>query len=338
MRRGGRSCPRPTGSGASAASWAAPLAGRVSRSWAAAVSRWWYRCFPLRLWRSVGHGSSGAPVEKMPRMPERGPGLWRQGWTIYLIGVMALMSFVPESAVLDWSALYLSSDHGAGVAGVGNGLRAFLGLHGGCAVLRRRGAQPCRRGAASARFGRHRRCGNDAGRARAIQRARLGRFRTGRIGLANLVPILFSAAGRQGGTNPGAAIAAVSFIGYGGMLTAPSVIGVTAEQVGFPAIFLGLSALLLAVAALAPVAASAAKRPWVPSASRRRAADGCQGSLCPCRWRGDSRTGTDWSRLRPALTLLNHPSSSSSARLYRDNPTLTAECEEQRMILMVWWR
>ncbi len=57
------------------------------------------------------------------------------------------------------------------------------------------------------------------------------------IGLANLVPILFSAAGRQGGANPGAAIAAVSLIGYGGMLVAPTLIGVSAEQVGFPAIF-----------------------------------------------------------------------------------------------------
>ncbi len=29
--------------------------------------------------------------------------------------MMALLSFVPESAILDWSALYLSTDHGASV-------------------------------------------------------------------------------------------------------------------------------------------------------------------------------------------------------------------------------
>ena len=82
--------------------------------------------------------------------------------------------------------------------------------------------------------------------------ATLGFALTG-IGLANIVPILFSAAGRHGGANPGAAIAAVSFIGYGGMLMAPSLIGVTVEHIGFPAIFLTLAALLLAIATLAPV-------------------------------------------------------------------------------------
>jgi MFS family permease len=91
------------------------------------------------------------------------------------------------------------------------------------------------------------------------------------IGLANLVPILFSAAGRHGGTNPGAAIAAVSFIGYGGMLVAPTVIGVSVEQVGFPAIFIGLSALLLAVAALAPVVAPTGESARVVTTSRRKA-------------------------------------------------------------------
>jgi MFS family permease len=82
--------------------------------------------------------------------------------------------------------------------------------------------------------------------------ATLGFAITG-IGLANIVPILFSAAGRHGGANPGAAIAAVSFIGYGGMLMAPSLIGVTVEHVGFPAIFLTLAGLLLSIATLAPV-------------------------------------------------------------------------------------
>jgi MFS family permease len=85
----------------------------------------------------------------------------------------------------------------------------------------------------------------------------LAGFALAGIGLANLVPILFSVAGRHGGANPGAAIAAVSFIGYGGMLLAPTVIGVTAEQVGFPAVFVALSGLLLIVAALAPAVATA---------------------------------------------------------------------------------
>ena len=70
------------------------------------------------------------------------------------------------------------------------------------------------------------------------------------LGLANMVPLLFAAAGRQGGANPGAAIAAVSLIGYGGMLVAPTVLGLVAEHLGFPACFLGLAGLLLVVALL----------------------------------------------------------------------------------------
>ncbi len=198
---------------------------------------------------------AGAPVAEDAADAGKGPGLWRQGWTIYLIGVMALLAFVPESAVLDWSALYLSSDHGAGVAASGMAFALFSACMAavrfcGDAVRNRLGAVQLLRAS-----------GVIAGAGMALAAlapssalASAG-FALAGIGLANIVPILFSAAGRQGGTNPGAAIAAVSFIGYGGMLTAPSVIGVTAEQVGFPAIFLGLAALLLAIAALAPVVA-----------------------------------------------------------------------------------
>jgi MFS family permease len=186
-----------------------------------------------------------------------GAGLWKQGWTIYVIGVMALFAFVPESAVLDWSALYLSSDHGAGVAVSGMAFALFSACMAamrfcGDAVRNRFGAVPLLRVSA---------CIAAAGMTLAAlvpsTAIALAGFALTGVGLANLVPILFSAAGRQGGANPGAAIAAVSFIGYGGMLIAPTAIGATAEQVGFPAIFITLSGLLLSVAALAPAIATA---------------------------------------------------------------------------------
>lgn len=188
------------------------------------------------------------------------PGLWRQGWTIYLIGLMTLLAFVPESAVLDWSALYLSTDHGAGVAVSGMAFALFSACMAtmrfcGDAVRNRVGSVPLLRtsGVISA-------AGLTlAALAPSPLLVTAGFALTG-IGLANIVPILFSAAGQHGGTNPGAAIAAVSFIGYGGMLIAPSVIGVTAEQIGFPAIFISLAGLLLAIAVLAPVVAASGER------------------------------------------------------------------------------
>lgn len=187
---------------------------------------------------------------------EKGPGMWRQGWTIYLIGVMALLSFVPESAILDWSALYLSSVHGASVAESGLAFGLFSACMAGMrfcgdAVRNRVGAVPLLRvSGVVAASGM-----TVVALAPSTLWATAGFALTG-IGLANLVPILFSAAGRQGGPNPGAAIAAVSFIGYGGMLMAPSLIGFSVAHVGFPMIFAGLSLLLLSVAALAPVVAT----------------------------------------------------------------------------------
>jgi MFS family permease len=210
---------------------------------------------------------NGAPVTADVTVAGTGPRLWRQGWTIYLIGLMALFSFVPESAVLDWSALYLSSDHGAGVAVSGMAFAVFSACMAamrfcGDAVRNKVGAVPLLRASG---------CIAAAGMTLAALAPStafaLAGFALTGIGLANLVPILFSAAGRQGGANPGAAIAAVSFIGYAGMLVAPSVIGVTAEQVGFPAIFITLSLLLLSVAALAPAVAA------VPEDSVRTSAE-----------------------------------------------------------------
>ncbi len=196
---------------------------------------------------------SSAPVDEEVTAFGPSPGLWGQGWTIYLIGLMALLAFVPESAVLDWSALYLSTDHSAGVGVSGMAFALFSACMAamrfcGDAVRNRVGAVPLLRasGLISA-------AGLTLAALAPSTPLVLAGFALTGIGLANIVPILFSAAGRHGGANPGAAIAAVSFIGYGGMLTAPSVIGLTAEQIGFRAILVGLSVLLLAVTALAPV-------------------------------------------------------------------------------------
>lgn len=204
---------------------------------------------------------AGMPVAAHDTSAEAGPGLWRQSWTIYLVGVMALLSFVPESAVLDWSALYLLSDHGAGVAVSGLAFALFSACMAavrffGDAVRNRIGAVPLLRASAIIAA-----TGMTVAALAPSTAIVLAGFAMSGIGLANMVPILFSVAGRHGGAHPGAAIAAVSFIGYGGMLLAPTVIGVTAEQVGFPTVFTALAGLLLSVATLAPAVATAPGRP-----------------------------------------------------------------------------
>ena len=60
------------------------------------------------------------------------------------------------------------------------------------------------------------------------------------LGFANTVPIAFSAAGNLPGLPQGLAISVVTFMGYSGILFAPSVIGFIAEHTGFAAIYVAL--------------------------------------------------------------------------------------------------
>ena len=64
------------------------------------------------------------------------------------------------------------------------------------------------------------------------------------LGIANMVPIAFSAAGNLPGLAAGVGISAVSFMGYSGLLFAPSLIGFIAEHTGLGPIFVGLPLLI----------------------------------------------------------------------------------------------
>ena len=59
------------------------------------------------------------------------------------------------------------------------------------------------------------------------------------LGISNMVPIAFSAAGNLPGYARGVALSVVTFLGYSGALFAPSIIGFIAEHTGFKSIFLG---------------------------------------------------------------------------------------------------
>jgi MFS family permease len=68
------------------------------------------------------------------------------------------------------------------------------------------------------------------------------------LGLANVIPVLFSAAGKAPGLAPGVGIALISTIGYGGFVVGPPAIGFTSDAVGIRI------ALALVVAALGAIA------------------------------------------------------------------------------------
>ena len=99
---------------------------------------------------------------------------------------------------------------------------------------------------------------------RGLRRQRAGAaagFALAGIGIANMVPIAFSAAGNLPGLAAGVGISAVSFMGYSGLLFAPSVIGFIAKHTGLGPIYLGLPLLYVVVLALSGLARYADPEP-----------------------------------------------------------------------------
>jgi MFS family permease len=176
------------------------------------------------------------------------------GLLALLVGVMALFSMIPEGAVLDWSALYLEQELGGSVEAAGLAFAAFsatmaLMRFSGDIVRDRLGAVLTLRlstlvagtGLLAAAF------------AGSVWMAAAG-FALAGLGIANMVPIAFSAAGNLPGLAPGIGISVVSFMGYSGLLFAPSLIGFIARHTGLAPIFAALPLLYVVVLALSGLA------------------------------------------------------------------------------------
>ncbi|WP_199489586.1 MFS transporter [Pseudotabrizicola alkalilacus] len=206
---------------------------------------------------------SPMPGEKTVLLP-RDLGLW-------LLGALALFSMVPEGAVLDWAALYLQKDMGSDVFRSGLGFAFFAGAmammrFAGDSVRNRFGAVVTLRVSgllAAAGMMLAAVAPNDTLAIAAF-------FITG-LGVANMVPIMFSAAGNYPGVASGNAIAAVTMVGYAGILVAPASIGFVAEAIGFRVTYAVLSLLLIVVALLAGRTAGADEVQAVPLTSPRPA-------------------------------------------------------------------
>lgn len=186
---------------------------------------------------------------------------------IWILGAMALFSMVPEGAVLDWGALYLGQELAADPFTSGLGFALFSGAMAvmrflGDAVRNRFGAVATLRASAVLAA-----TGLIVVALAPVAGFALAGFILAGIGVANMVPILFSAAGNYPGYDAGAAISTVTMVGYAGILIAPSSIGFLAEHAGFRPTFVGLALLLLVVLALAGRASMADERRTVPPAS-----------------------------------------------------------------------
>ncbi len=166
---------------------------------------------------------------------------------IYLIGVVALLCMIPEGAVLDWAALYLQNERGAGLATAGLAFALFsatmaLMRFAGDGIRHRWGAVATMRVSSLVAA-----AGMAAAGLSPWPWLAIAAFGFAGLGIANIVPIAFSAAGNHPGLSSGTGMSIVTTMGYSGILLAPSAIGFIARIVGLAPIFVALSAVLLVV-------------------------------------------------------------------------------------------
>ncbi len=167
--------------------------------------------------------------------------------SVLLLGALCFVLFLAEGAVLDWSAVFLSSIRHMATSYAGLGYAAFaatmtIGRLFGDRIVDRLGQnRVVLIGGLCAAFG-----FVGATIIPSWQLALLGYALIG-VGCANIVPVLFSAVGRQSVMPENAAVPAITTLGYAGILSGPAGIGFIAHVTSLPTAFLILAAMLVAV-------------------------------------------------------------------------------------------
>jgi predicted MFS family arabinose efflux permease len=145
--------------------------------------------------------------EKQPLSLPRGP--------LLLLGVLASMGLIAEGAMYDWSVLFMKQERDSVASTAALAYASFSGAM------------------AAGRFGgdwvRARLSGPVLMRASGVLAAAGMALAVG-LGLSNVVPVLFSAASQVPGVSSAHGIAAVSGVGYLGMMAGPPLIGLVAEH------------------------------------------------------------------------------------------------------------
>jgi len=185
------------------------------------------------------------------RRAVRGPVLAWPSHALLGLGSLAFLALIAEGAMGDWAAVFLRQYRNAGIDGAATGFAGFslamaAGRFGGDWVRRRWGAPLLlRAGGLVAAFGM-----TVALTAPGLVLSVFGFVLFG-LGLANMIPIVFGAAGRAPDAAPGAGIAAVATTGYAGLLSGPPLIGLIADFVGLRVALVTILCGVLAVAGFA---------------------------------------------------------------------------------------
>ena len=188
-------------------------------------------------------GLAGLLLPAAPYAPAEPAHLAWPDRTIVVLGVLVACSFVIEGGVADWSSVYLRTVLGASPAMASTSIAVFAGvmvlmrLVGDRLVARLGPARVVAGGGAVAGVGLL-----IAVLAPGVVVGVCGFALVG-VGVANIVPVLFSAAGARGA----AGVAMVSTAGYAAGLASPPLIGLVSDGVGLR---VGLGVLLIVACGL----------------------------------------------------------------------------------------
>ncbi|MCX2900042.1 MFS transporter [Pseudomonas mandelii] len=167
---------------------------------------------------------------------------------VLFIGGMCFIVFLAEGAALDWSAVFLAQERGIDTAYAGLGYAAFaltmtVGRLTGDRIVRRLGAtRVIVFGGLTAAAGLFLATFAPAWEWALVGYALLG------AGCSNIVPVLYTAVGKQTVMPESVAVPAITTLGYAGILAGPAVIGFIAHGSSLSFAFGLMAVLLVAVA------------------------------------------------------------------------------------------
>ena len=168
---------------------------------------------------------------------------------VLFIGILCFILFLTEAAVLDWSAVFLTSTRGVKPHYAGLAYAAFAGtmtvgrLTGDAIVRRIGGPRVVVIGSLIAAMGLAFATLVPTWEAGILGFALVG------VGCSNIVPVLYTAVGRQKVVPEHVAVPAISTLGYAGILVGPAIIGLLAQVSSLAVALLAVAILLLGVAA-----------------------------------------------------------------------------------------
>ena len=167
---------------------------------------------------------------------------------VLFIGGMCFIVFLAEGAALDWSAVFLAQERGIDTAYAGLGYAAFaltmtIGRLTGDRIVRRLGAtRVIVFGGLTAATGLFLATFAPSWEAALVGYALLG------VGCSNIVPVLYTAVGKQTVMPESIAVPVITTLGYAGILAGPAVIGFVAHASSLSFAFGLMAVLLVAVA------------------------------------------------------------------------------------------